>query len=71
MPGEEQVAKDLTEIITAVIQQQAVVEWKEKDEVKRQMRREIKKHLRASRFPSDKLEGLTQQMMDLARIHYG
>lgn len=71
LPGEEQVAKDLTEIITAVIQQQAVVEWKEKDEVKRQMRREIKKHLRASRFPADRLEGLTQQMMDLARIHYG
>ena len=71
LPGEEAAAKDLTEIITSIIQQQAVVEWKEKEEVQRQMRRELKKQLRASRFPNDRLEGLTQQMMDLARIHYG
>ncbi len=71
LPGEEEAVKDLTEIITAIIQQQAVVEWREKEEVQRQMRREIKKQLRASRFPNERLEGLTQQMMDLARIHYG
>ncbi|QDI90769.1 type I restriction endonuclease subunit R [Salicibibacter halophilus] len=62
--------KELTHIITEEIQDYAVMDWPEKDEVQRQMRRKIKRQLRASHCPKDQLEGLTQQMMDLAKVHY-
>lgn len=72
LPGEEdkEVLKELTHIITENIQDQAVLEWTDKEDVKREMRKKIKRQLRASKCPKDKLEGLTQQLMDLAEVHY-
>ncbi len=73
LPNEEdkESLKDLTHIITEDIQKQAdVIEWTEKEDVKREMRKKIKRQLRASKCPKEKIEGLTQQLMDLAEIHY-
>lgn len=72
LPDEEdkEVLKELTHIITENIQDQVVLEWTEKEDVKREMRKKIKRQLRASKCPKDKLEGLTQQLMDLAEVHY-
>lgn len=57
-------------LITGVIQAQAVVEWTTKADVKREMRKAIKKELRDMKCPNDKLEVLTQQLISLAEVHY-
>lgn len=63
--------KALTHLITDVIQQGAhIVEWTNKEDVKREMRKKIKKQLRVSTCPKEKLESLTQQLIDLATVHY-
>jgi type I restriction enzyme R subunit len=62
--------KALTHLITDIIQQEAVVEWTNKEDVKREMRKKIKKQLRVSPCPKEKLESLTQQLIDLAAVHY-
>jgi type I restriction enzyme, R subunit len=72
LPDEEdkEVLRELTHIITEDIKEQAVIEWTEKEDVKREMRKRIKRQLRASKCPKEKIEGLTQQLMDLAEVHY-
>jgi len=62
--------KALTHLITETIQQETVVEWTKKEDVKREMRKKIKKQLRVSPCPKGKLESLTQQLIDLAIVHY-
>ncbi|MCT2534780.1 type I restriction endonuclease subunit R [Aquibacillus koreensis] len=62
--------KDLTEIITDTIQELAVIDWIEKDDVKREMRRKIKKQLRVSEIPNKNVENVARQLMDLAKVHY-
>ncbi|PEB82850.1 DEAD/DEAH box helicase [Bacillus cereus] len=63
--------KALTHLITDIIQQEAdIVEWTTKEDVKREMRKKIKKQLRVSPCPKEKLESLTQQLIELATVHY-
>jgi type I restriction enzyme, R subunit len=62
--------KALTHLITETIQQEAVVEWTNKEDVKREMRKKIKKQLRVSPCPKERLESLTLKLVDLAAIHY-
>ncbi|MCA1011766.1 type I restriction endonuclease subunit R [Halobacillus halophilus] len=67
--GEESV-KELTHIITDVIRSYAVIDWTEKDDVKREMRKRIKKQLRASNCPGKQVENVARQVMSLAEVHY-
>ncbi|KRF31953.1 type I restriction endonuclease subunit R [Paenibacillus sp. Soil787] len=63
--------KDLTQIIVEDVSGLAqVVEWTEKEDVQREMRQRIKRQLRASKCPSDKLESLPQKVLDLAKVHF-
>ncbi|MBA4496400.1 type I restriction endonuclease subunit R [Paenactinomyces guangxiensis] len=63
--------KDLTQIIVEDVSTLAqVVEWTEKADVQREMRKRIKRQLRASKCPTDKLESLPQKVLDLARVHF-
>ncbi|WP_342421456.1 type I restriction endonuclease subunit R [Paenibacillus sp. FSL E2-0178] len=62
--------KALTEVITEKIQELSVIEWTQKDDVKREMRQQTKRQLRVFKCPEDKLESLTIQLVDLAGIHY-
>jgi type I restriction enzyme R subunit len=62
--------KDLTQIIVEDIISLAVVEWTVKEDVQREMRQKVKRQLRASKCPSDKLESLPQKVLDLAMVHF-
>lgn len=69
LPEEEkETLKDLTQIVTEIIQNESVVEWTQKEDVKREMRKKIKRQLRVAKCPD--VEGLTQQLMNLAEVHY-
>lgn len=72
LPDEEdkESMRDLTHLITEIIQEHAVVEWTHKEDVKRQMRKKIKRQLRASKCPKDQVEGIAGQLMGLAEVHY-
>ncbi|WP_172198070.1 type I restriction endonuclease subunit R [Saccharibacillus qingshengii] len=67
---DKEALKALTEVITEKVQELAVIEWTQKDDVKREMRKQIKRHLRIVKCPEEKLESLTIQLVDLAGIHY-
>ena len=45
-----------------------LVDWWEKDDVQRQMRSKIKRHLRASGMASDPVERLASDIVDLAKV---
>ena len=45
-----------------------LVDWWEKDDVQRQMRSKIKRHLRASGVGSDAVESLASNIVDLAKV---
>jgi type I restriction enzyme R subunit len=64
------ILKDLTHIITELVQEEAVLEWTDKEDVQRQMRQKIKRQLRTSKCPKDQIEAMTHQIMELARVHY-
>ncbi|MEC2072482.1 type I restriction endonuclease subunit R [Alkalihalophilus marmarensis] len=71
LPDEDpELVKDLTHILTDIIESQKVLEWTAKDDVKREMRKLIKRQLRTSTVPKHAIESLTQKLMDLAAIHY-
>jgi len=67
---EQEGLKDLTEIITEVINENAVVDWVDKEDVKREIRKKIKKQLRASSIPNKDIERVTRQIVELGEIHY-
>ncbi|KGP74489.1 type I restriction endonuclease subunit R [Pontibacillus yanchengensis] len=67
---EQESVKELTHIITDIIQDHAVIDWPEKNDVKREMRKKIKKQLRASNCPSKDVENIALQLMNLAEVHY-
>jgi type I restriction enzyme R subunit len=57
----------VTEDILASLKQLAVIDWVQKDDVQREMRREIKRRLRGARCDEERMESLTSRIMDLAR----
>lgn len=67
---EQESLKDLTEIITEIIQDNAVIDWIEKEDVKREMRKKLKKQLRASSVPNKQVEQVARQLIELGEIHY-
>ncbi|MFD2627439.1 type I restriction endonuclease subunit R [Oceanobacillus kapialis] len=67
---EQESLRDLTEIITDIIQANAVIDWIEKEDVKREMRKKLKKQLRASSVPNKQVEQVARQLMELGEVHY-
>ncbi|SET16928.1 type I restriction enzyme, R subunit [Salinibacillus kushneri] len=67
---EQESLRDLTEIITDIIQANAVIDWIDKEDVKREMRKKLKKQLRASSVPNKQVEQVARQLMELGEIHY-
>lgn len=71
VPGSEHESiKDLTEIITEIIQENAVIDWTEKEDVKREMRKKVKRQLRASSIPNHIVENVARELLDLGEVHY-
>ncbi|WJQ05506.1 type I restriction endonuclease subunit R (plasmid) [Geobacillus stearothermophilus] len=67
---EKERLKEITQIIVEHIEGLVVIDWVNKEDVKREMRKKIKRQLRTSKCPSDKIEPLAQQIVELAEIHY-
>jgi type I restriction enzyme, R subunit len=57
------------EIVTLIVNKR-VVDWIEKEDVQKEMRRDIKNLLRKIGFPSDKLELFTREVLELARTKF-
>jgi type I restriction enzyme R subunit len=60
--------KELAGLIFESLEKLAVVDWMHKDDVQREMRRQIKRHLRAAGYKLEEVEPLTIKLMDLARV---
>jgi type I restriction enzyme R subunit len=65
---EKQVA--FTKEIIQVIKDKRVIDWVEREDIQKEMRREIKKLLKSNECPEDKVEPLTREIVSLARIQY-
>lgn len=61
----------LAEEILQTLEVLAVIDWAQKDDVQRAMRRKIKEKLREAGYAFDELESLTLKLMDLARARLG
>ena len=62
--------KELAGLIIESLQNLVVIDWMHKEDVQREMRRKIKRHLRAAGFKPDEVEHLTLKLMDLARVRF-
>lgn len=68
---EQESLKDLTEIITDIFEDSGkIIDWTEKEDVKRDMRKRLKKQLRASAVPNKQVESVARQLMELGEVHY-
>lgn len=63
---EKQVA--FTKEIIQIIKDKRVIDWVEREDVQKEMRREIKRLLKSNECPEDKVEPLTREIVSLARI---
>ena len=63
---EKQVA--FTKEIIQVIKERRVIDWTERENIQKEMRREIKRLLRSNACPQGKVEPLTREIVSLARI---
>jgi type I restriction enzyme R subunit len=61
----------LAEDILQTLESLAVIDWTQKDDVQRVMRRKIKEKLREAGYTFDELEPLTMKLMELARARLG
>ena len=66
--SEKEQAAFTREVIEA-IKTKTVIDWPEKNDVQREIRREIKNLLRQKGFQEEMMEPLTGEIMNLARIH--
>ena len=57
-----------TKEIIQVIKNRRVIDWVEKEDIQKEMRREIKRLLRSNGCPEDKIEPLAREILGLARI---
>lgn len=69
--GTSEDRRELTVRILKSLEELAVIDWTRKDDVQREMRRQIKRHLRASGYADEQLEAVTAKLMDLARVRLG
>jgi type I restriction enzyme R subunit len=59
---------DLAQEVLESLKAHAVIDWQEKEDIQRDMRRRVKRQLRLAGCPSDHIERLTIDVMDLARV---
>jgi len=65
---EKQVA--FTKNIIQVIKDKKVIDWTEREDIQKEMRKEIKRLLRSKQCPGDQIEPLAREMISLARIQF-
>jgi type I restriction enzyme R subunit len=65
---EEHVA--FTKKVILAVKDRRVIDWAEKEDIQREMRREIKRLLRSKGCEEEKVEPLSREILNLARIHF-
>jgi len=61
-------SKELTHQVAEAIDKHAVIDWIHKDDVQREMRKQIKGILRSKGYQFEEIETLTAKIIDLARV---
>ena len=59
--------RELAALIDDDLRRLAVIDWRTKDDVQREMRRQIKRQLRAAGTDGDRLDAVTSTVLDVAR----
>jgi type I restriction enzyme R subunit len=54
--------------ILAELKELAIIDWTHKEDVQRRMRQAVKRNLRGSHFPRERIESVTSKLMNLARV---
>ena len=70
-PSQEHSPQKTAELAEAVfdsLKQETVIDWIHKEDVQREMRRQVKRQLRLAGFAPERLEEATTAVMDLARV---
>jgi hypothetical protein len=68
---EREARKELTGNIIATLEKDAVIDWVQKEDIQRTMRRNVKRQLRTARWPVEKLDETVAAVMELARARMG
>lgn len=64
----EDATKELASILEEQLEPQTtIVDWANKDDVQREMRRLIKRQLRAASYPADKIDAVAESIVDLLK----
>lgn len=63
--------KDLAESVVEILKEEAVIDWINKEDIQREMRRKVKRQLRISGVAPEMLEELTTSILDLAKVRFG
>ena len=58
-----------TKKVIEPIKEKRVIDWTEKEDIQREMRKEVKRLLRTKGFQEENVEPLTREILNLARIH--
>ncbi|QOJ00843.1 MAG: type I restriction endonuclease subunit R [Phycisphaeraceae bacterium] len=66
-PDEEHLSA-LAETVVSELDALAVVDWTHKEDVQREMRRQVKRELRMRGIPDDRLDAIASALLDLARV---
>ncbi|MCK5177170.1 MAG: type I restriction endonuclease subunit R, partial [Candidatus Aenigmarchaeota archaeon] len=62
--------KDISKEIYSALDELTVVDWYLKEDVKREMRRKIKRILRSANYPADEIESKTLKILNLAKARF-
>jgi type I restriction enzyme R subunit len=63
---DKEALKPVAQEIYATLKELTVVDWQQKEDVKRELRRQIKRLFRAASYPADDIQDRTSQIIDLA-----
>ena len=67
--GSEKEQVTFTKMVIQTIKEKTVIDWTEKEDIKKEMRREIRRLLKTKGCHEDRIEILIPEIMNLARIH--
>ncbi len=71
-PYGDEAGRELATLIQEAIEPETqIIDWTRKDDVQRQMRQKVKRHLRAANYESEKVEALAGKIVDLAKVRKG
>ncbi|MBI5498011.1 MAG: type I restriction endonuclease subunit R [Deltaproteobacteria bacterium] len=64
--------RELAELVEEqLLPQTGIVDWVHKDDVQKEMRRVVKRQLRAAGFPADKVDAVAESLVDLMKRRHG